>query len=181
MIIKEVQNNLDRLTELYQDEVYPMTIEQLNKKVDKKTWTINQVLNHLVKINSSYFPIFEQVSKGKYSTPILGNIGFYAKYLGKSILKSVRPENKKKIKTAQIWTPKKESFDESQIYDFMKIQESLKNHIEEMEKWIARDIVIHSPMSRNLVYPITDALNIIVTHEERHLDQLKRIKAEVLS
>jgi len=180
MTIDTLHSRLDTLTNLFQDEVYPLSSEQLNKKIDTKTWTINQVLDHLVKINTTYFPIFEKVSKGKFTTPLLGNLRFYANYMGKTILKSVQPENKKKVKTAVIWKPEAETFDESQIYDFMKMQDELKIHIGNMEKWIKRDIVIHSPVSKNLVYPISYALDIIITHEERHLVQLRGIKGQVM-
>lgn len=165
------QERIDKLTADYLSNFKNQSSEILNYKSDSNEWSILQIIAHVNKLNRSYFPIFEEVQQGKFSTPIIGNFTFFAKYLGRKILESVKVENRKKVKTSHIWKPK-DTFEVDDLFnDFEDMQSSLKTYIVNMDKWIKRDLIIHSPASKNIVYPLSKALEIIIIHEQRHFHQ----------
>lgn len=170
-------DRIDKVTQDYLSSFRDLSPEILDRSPAQREWSINQIVDHVNILNRSYFPIFEEVQTGKFSTPIIGNFRFFAKYLGRKILDSVKVNNPKKVKTAGIWKPSEKENHADVFQTFEQTQEELKAYIDGIDKWIRRDIVIHSPASRSVVYPIRDALNIIITHEERHYQQaLSRLK-----
>jgi len=171
----DYNKKIDAITIQFQEMFSEVSYETLNKKPNEKQWSISQNIEHLMKVNQSYFPIFKTIEKGKLSIPLIGNFRFYANYIGRTILKSVNPNNSKKIKTSTTWRPIKADGDKQILDNFVLHQETLKNHIAKMEKWIKRNIVIYSPVSKALVYTLPTALEIIITHEERHLNQAKKV------
>lgn len=166
---------LDELTKDYETTFGQMSLEELNDKMNSKTWSVNQIIEHVTLLNKSYFSIFEEVQNGKYTTPIIGNLRFFASYLGRKILESVNTKNSKKVKTTRIWEPKIEPSTQNNIEAFVSSQEELKTYITNMEKWIKRDIIINSPANRNIVYPLSKALEIIIMHERRHFNQASKL------
>ena len=168
-------SQLDELTKDYESAFGQLTLPELNTKENAKSWSINQIIEHVTLLNKSYFAIFEEVQNGKYTTPIIGNFRFFANYLGKKIMESVDSKNFKKVKTATIWKPSTDAPTQNNITEFIAAQEELKTYILNMEKWIKRDIIINSPANRNIVYPLTKALDIIIMHERRHFNQASKL------
>jgi len=178
---RNYQERIDKLTADYCSNFKNQSSELLNYRADDKEWNVLQIIDHVNKLNRTYFPLFEEVQNGKFTTPIIGNFKFFAKYIGRKILESVQVENKKKVSTAAIWKPA-DTIEADQIFtDFEEMQDLLKTYIINMEKWIDRELIIHSPANRNITYPLPTAIEIIIVHEERHLNQamnqLKKFRA----
>lgn len=169
------QSRIDKLTHDYVSSFKNQSPEVLNHRPNSKDWSINQIVDHVNKLNRSYFPIFEEISKGKFATPFIGNFRFFANYMGQKIMQSVDIKNSKKTKTTSIWRPRKVTQEEEIFSDFVETQDRLKEYIDKMEKFIKRDIVIHSPASKSIVYPISQALDIIIMHEVRHYHQAQKL------
>ena len=147
----------------------------LTLKPNPASWSIDEILGHLIKVNSSYFPILKSLHEGKYHRTWMGRMPFLPGLFGKMILKSVMPENHKKIRTFPIWEPTPGNGNSSQIIErFITHQIELKQHIRASLDLLKRKVIISSPANRNIVYSLTDAFHIIVTHEERHLGQARR-------
>ncbi|QDH79772.1 DinB family protein [Echinicola soli] len=171
------QKSLATTTQDFQSAFQHLDKEQLYNKPNADTWSIAENIQHLMVINRSYFPIFEQIVEGRYQKPFIGNIGFLNKAIGNMILKSVAPDNAKKIKTIPIWKPEKLETHEQE--DLLQVFEA---HQKELSDWFTRlkpalekQQVIHSPANRLIAYPLEMALDIITTHERRHLKQAKRV------
>ncbi|MGK0384226.1 MAG: hypothetical protein ACJAVL_000963 [Bacteroidia bacterium] len=60
--------------------------------------------------------------------------------------------------------------------EFKKQQEAIKKLISHNKYLLEKDIVIPSPANRYIVYKLRKALEIIVSHEERHLKQALSVK-----
>jgi hypothetical protein len=145
--------------------------EQLFAQPDPKRWSIAQNLQHLIQVNESYFPIFNRLEKGTLSKAFLGNFAFFINLFGKMIYQSVSDGGKKKVKTFPLWEPKIQEKEEGIIEKFLEQQEALKQWIDRLEPYVEREAVIHSPANKLIVYTLPQALDIIVAHERRHLDQ----------
>ncbi len=168
---------LERLTKAFTDEFGSLTAEELNRKPNATTWSIGQVIEHIILVNESYYPIVEQLRAGTYRTPWTGRVPFLVNWFGDFILKGVEPERKKKIKTFPVWEP-----EDSDVWG--DIVEIYADHHRELAAFIANSsdlveagAVISSPANRFIVYKIGRAFDIIVAHEERHLNQAKEISS----
>lgn len=149
----------------------------LFQKPDNKTWSIAENLEHLIKVNSSYFPIFKKLKEGKFRAAFISKIGFFTKLFGEMIYKSVSDGGKKKVRTFSLWEPQIQDQNFDILEKFLFHQEDLKDWISELEMFINKGEIIHSPANPLIVYSLPRALDIIVAHEKRHLDQaLKNLK-----
>jgi hypothetical protein len=169
--IDQIDNNTNR----FLDHFGRLNPEELNWKTNPETWSIAQNLDHLIVINSSYFPALEQMRNGKYKLPMISKFGFLVSFFGKTVLKAVEPERKKKSKTFPIWEPDESTIPGDILDRFSSHQEDLKKEIELSALLIEQGALISSPANRNIVYKLETAFDIIVTHEQRHLEQAKEV------
>lgn len=166
---------IDKTTNDFKKAFGSLTDEQMNWKPDKQTWSIAQNMDHLIAINESYYPILKSIRNGNYKTPFLGKFNFITKILGKTLLKAVQPDRKKKTKTFQIWEPTQDEMLTDILKKFERHQEELKLQIENSDDLLKGGTVISSPANKNIVYKLETAFDIIVTHEKRHFEQAKEV------
>jgi len=176
----EFQERIDKVTETYKNTFSQLSFEQLNWKQSQSEWSIAQNIQHVVKVNNSYFPIFKKIKSGRFSTPLIGVFTFLARSTGNSMLKSVMPKTARKTKTLKRWLPTEEKIDAHILYEFIQHQDKLKENIEGLDKWINRKLIIHSPLSQNVVLYLDTAIEILISHELRHYHQAERIKNAML-
>lgn len=171
--MKNWTNKIEENTMKFNAALSELSEMDLNWKPNAETWSIAQNLIHLMTVNTSYFPVFKQVVTGEYRTNWLGKVGFIVRFMGKTILKSVQENRKKKMKTFPVWEPSigNESIDI--LKKFNHHQNKLKEAILKVQD--KGDMVIASPANKNIVYTIDIAIEIIVTHELRHFNQIKEI------
>ena len=164
-------NRIDIVTAHFKDSFDELTIDQLNWKPNEETWSIAQNIEHLIIINESYYPIIASIRTGEYKLPFIGKIGFIVTFLGRTILNSVQPERRKKMKTFPIWEPTQAELINDILSRFEKHQLDLKQSIINSQDLLSKKVVISSPANRNIVYKLETAWEIIITHEQRHLEQ----------
>lgn len=167
--------DLDEITRTFKQDFGPLSADQLNWKPNAGTWSIGQIIQHLIVVNETYFPVLEQIRNNTYYTPRFGRIGFINRFFGKMILNSVQPGQKRKIKTFSIWEPDLSAIRSDIITQFEKHQHELKQAIRNSEDLIAQNTIISSPANRMIVYKLETAFDIMVAHEKRHLRQTQEI------
>lgn len=153
-----------------------LTTDQLNWKPNPNTWSIGQNVDHLIVINSTYFPVMEEVRNGSYKLPFVGRLGFMVSFLGKTVLKAVQPDRRKKMKTFPIWEPAKSDIQPDLWERFETHQEEVKKMISSSLDLLDKGTVISSPANSNIVYKLETAFDIIVAHERRHWVQAREVK-----
>ncbi|HJY22995.1 MAG TPA: DinB family protein [Hanamia sp.] len=166
-------SKIDSLTENFIELFHQLSEEQLNQKPNESTWSIAQNMEHLIRVNESYFPIIESIHDGNYKIPFTGKVGFMVNFFGKMILKSVQPDRKKKTKTFSIWEPDENKTITHILSKFYAHQLELKQTIINSRHLLEKGTVISSPANKYIVYKLATAFDIIVAHEERHLEQAK--------
>ena len=162
---------IDAITLAVVSRFSEMSVAQLSTKPSPDRWSIAEILRHIIQVNESYLPTIESLKAGTYAPPFLAKWGWFVRVIGKEILKSVHPSNRRKTKTMRIWEPRRGKEDSSVIDDFKAHQEQLKRWLEELQVYADAGQVISSPANVNIVYTLATAMDIIVTHEERHLMQ----------
>ena len=175
MDVKRWLQEIDNVTHSVQEEFQILSADQLNWKPNANSWSIGQVVDHLIVINNTYFPILKQLREGKYKLIWLGKVDFIVRFFGNFILGTVNPDRKKKMKTLPIWEPTKSNVDTNIISKFAEQQSLLKQNIQNSSALLEQGTVISSPANRIIVYKLERAFEIIVTHERRHLEQAREL------
>ena len=83
------------------------------------------------------------------------------------------------MKTFSIWEPGQSRLGIDIISRFKKHQSELQKQINEAKELLTNRIVISSPASKIVVYRLEIAFDIVVNHEQRHLEQAKEILREL--
>tara|TARA_Y100001972_G_scaffold125316_2_gene176273 strand:- start:546 stop:1109 length:564 start_codon:yes stop_codon:yes gene_type:complete len=166
---------IDQTTLKFQDAFGKLNAEELNWKPAPEKWSIAQNIDHLIVINKSYFPVIESLQKGTYKTPFLGKLGFLVSFFGKTVLNSVNPDRRRKMRTFEIWEPAKSEISANILNRFVDHQSDLKNMIKHSRNLLINGAVISSPANKNIVYTLEKAFDIIVLHEQRHFEQSKEV------
>lgn len=169
-------DRIDKVNKSIIENCNGLSNEQLNWKPSPENWSIAQVLEHLIIINESYNPILDKVRSGTYKVHWLGKFRFMYNYFGNFVLKSINPANRKKGKTFKFWQPSQSEIQSDIVSRFLIQQEDLKSKITEFKDLAEKDFVINSPAGRMIVYKLSTAFEIKVTHEERHLLQLLEVR-----
>ncbi|MDX5476896.1 MAG: DinB family protein [Cyclobacteriaceae bacterium] len=176
---KQWINELDKLSGDIRDSFGNLDKEILFLKPDSKSWSIAEILEHLITVNSSYFPIFKQLIDNTFVSAFIGKFSFFTKLFGNMIYQSVSDGGKKKIRTFPLWEPKIKEGEADIIENFLAHQEDLKNWIKELGPYIEKEAIIHSPANKLIVYSLPQALDIIIAHEKRHLEQAKNVLEKI--
>lgn len=168
-------DKIQEITDSFSKAFRDVPGNELNWKPFETSWSIAQVIDHIMITNRSYYPIFEQIKTNTFKTPWIGKIPWIPDLTGRMILSYVRPDRKKRSKTSRLWEPSR-----SQIQ--FDILDRFKDHQQELLLWIRilsnhtdRDMIIHSPASKMIVYPLHLAIEILISHEERHLNQAREV------
>jgi len=162
---------LDAVTRKVTERFGPLNSNQLNYKPDASTWSIAQILEHLVSINKSYHSNFDKLLDGTHSVPWTGKFNFIVHFFGRTILKSVQPDTTRKAKTLLIWEPSSSNIDKEVLFHFESSQKVLKEYITKLQNHVDAHTVISSPANKFVVYTLPMALDIILAHEKRHFQQ----------
>lgn len=170
-------NRIEENTKDFRREFGVLSEEELNWKPAKNSWSIAQNIQHIILINESYFPLVKRIRENKQTLPWFGRYSFVTSFLGKAVLQAVQPERKRKMKTFSIWEPEKNTFSGDILMRFTLHQEELKSFILDNQDLVEQEAVISSPAKKNIVYPLSTAFELIVTHERRHFNQAKEVLA----
>ncbi len=171
-------DQIDKITADFFEHFGKLSEKELNFKPQSQTWSIAQNIAHLVEVNDSYFPVFKNLESGNNALPFIARFGFMASFFGNLIKKSVEPSRKKKIKTFPVWQPGESNFSSKILSNFKSSQEELKRYIVNFPEHIEKKTVISSPANKTIVYRLETALDIIVMHQERHLNQALEVKTQ---
>jgi hypothetical protein len=175
MLVQEFKTEIEAINAEFSDTFNHLSPAQMNYKPNSAVWSVAQNIEHIIKTSDSYLPTLTGIHDGSHQTSFLGRIKWWSKMCGKMILKSVNPDRLKKIKTFPLWQPPMSDSSETILEDFFTnqanfVEETLNNR-EEIESLI----VVSSPANVNIVYTMSRALEIITTHQRRHLNQAKEM------
>lgn len=170
------QMELTTVTWEFEKLLKGLDVESINYKLPA-SWSIAENLSHLIQLNRSYFPLFEQVISETYKPPFIARFKFVANSMGKMIYGMMT--GKRKVKTMKLWYPVASDFDLRIVNDFSRHQMDLARYLERLEPFFEKNVIIHSPANRLLVYPLDRVVDIIIAHENRHLQQCKKILTDI--
>ena len=166
---------LNTIKEAFQTEFGRLSAEELNWKPDPKSWSIAQVMEHLIAVNRTYYPILDSLEAGTFKKPFLAKIPPVYKFFGNMILKGSEPTRKRKAKTFPMWEPTTSDVEPDILNRFAQEQKAIIDRIQSSKGFLEQGVVIHSPVNRNIPYTLERAFDIITVHEKRHLNQAREV------
>jgi hypothetical protein len=173
--ILQWQERIDRVTQEVRRMLHQLPAEKLYQKAETGGWSIAQIIRHVMRLNDSYLPGLQRIREGHNALPWTGRIGWLVRKVGDVLLQSVEPTNTRKSRTFPIWEPPADQIPGEDLLEvFCAHQEILKQRIQDHAAYLGKHCRISSPANKYLVYTLDKAFELMVTHEERHLDQLSR-------
>jgi len=148
--------------------------EQINWKPAEDSWSVGQCLDHLVTTNSAYLKNIGAVVDGTYVPNFWSKIPGLPGFLAGQLKKAINPDSKAKHKAPGVFAPSSSELPDSIIEDFGESQNELIGLMQKLEESDC-DLKIPTPLTDLLNIRIEDALEVIVMHDRRHINQAKRV------
>jgi hypothetical protein len=173
---EQVTNELKKSADDAKATFGSLSAEQLNWKPASKSWSIAQCFDHLITTHSLYFPLFEKLAKGAPKQTFWESYSPLSGFFGRFLIKSLRPENVKPMKTTSRAQPSASEIEGDIIDRYVENQ----NQLIEAVNCVPADIdpkktMVTSPLMGLVTYTLDDCYEIIAVHGPRHFNQAKRV------
>lgn len=152
-----------------------LTSAQLNWRKTPDSWSIGQCFHHLISSNEKYFPVLERIASGRFKPSFWEKHSPFSKKIGKSMIRNLGITVQNKYKAPKIFLPSSGLISASIIDDFLQHQDRLRGILHEISKTAYHHVVITSPVADLITLPLPDAIEVILNHELRHIEQAKRL------
>ena len=149
---------------------------QLNWKPAPDKWSIAQCLEHLTAASCGFNPYFDEaLARGRQRFAASSPPAYQPTFMGRWLIKHVEPESPRKLRAPKIFKP-----------SASKVQDALDNFLAQQKiflKFVGQTSGIdynrtrlRSPVTPLVRYSLADAYVITVSHEQRHLQQARRVR-----
>ncbi len=170
----EIISELEKISTDSEQTFGKLSAEQINWKLDSKSWSIGQCFEHLIKTNTLFFPVFVSIKSGTKVNSFWENYSPFTSFIGNLLIKRVKNDNVKvKAPSKKLIPPSKISADI--IKHFTEHQIEVIGYIRSLENVDLQNTVATSPVMSLMTYKISDGLTVIVEHEKRHFRQAVRV------
>lgn len=153
-----------------------LSAEELNRQPAAGGWSVAQCLDHLITINTLYFPLLDSVRVGPPTPTLWERVSPLSGIFGRLLIKTLSPDYKKKIKTSRKAQPSSSTIDAGIVDRFAEHQSALIQRVQDIAPTVNHETtIVTSPLAGFITYSLADCLTLLVVHEQRHLAQAKRV------
>jgi hypothetical protein len=174
--VQEEMTELLRTGNEFVNEFSSLNSEQINWKPTQESWSIGQCIDHLIKSNKTYFPAIEKLLADNYKPSFWEKINPLTATTGRQMITTLGVEVKKKYKAPLLFIPSKSNIKPGIVAEFATHQEDLIKLLSKIKQEQYVNAVITSPVAKLITLKLSDAIRIIVVHEQRHFQQALRVK-----
>ncbi len=156
-----------------------MTPEQFNWKPSPDSWSVGQCVHHLIVFNTSYFTSLDKSierARRKYTESGLepAHGAYKAGMLGAFLIRMMHPGTLK-VRTPQPFRPSQSDIPLSALRDFSTAQQHLSEILLRAADINLNRTRVASPAAGLLRFRLGDILAILLLHERRHMEQIRKI------
>jgi uncharacterized damage-inducible protein DinB len=174
--VDEIVERLNEVTRDARAAFGGLSHEQLNWRETPERWSVAQCLDHLITMNRLYFPLLGEIRAGAARPTAWERLSPFSGFFGKLLIRSLSPDNPRKTKTSPKAEPSSSDIDVGIIDRFARHQVELIEHIRGIPSSVDRGRrIVTSPLAAFVTYSLDDCLTILVVHEQRHVQQAKRV------
>ncbi len=173
--IKELLQKGREAKEKVSSEFSDISTKQLNWQASPVTWSIAQCLDHLVVSHRVYFSVLKKITEGNFQMNLWEKYSPFTKIWGNIMKDQMQEQVKRKLKAPGKIQPASKAD--------LQIMEQYHRSIDQFLAYISKcstiDIdktIITSPLLSMITYSLRNALQFLVTHEHRHINQAIRVK-----
>lgn len=180
--LKQIVDALKMLEKQAVGEFSRLNATQINAKPGPKEWSVGECLAHIIKTNESYYPVIDRILEGKYKPGIWARISPFSKKFGRMLLNITHPHNTKKSSSPAAFdvgaseTPDRSAVPAEIVKHFQEHMRQLQDKIGRMKEAEIPQTMISSPASWFITYTMHEALQVLVFHTDRHIQQAKRVR-----
>lgn len=169
-------DDLNQVTQAVRADFGRLTAAQLNWKPSAESWSVAQCLDHLITINSLYFPVLEAIGAGTNKPTFWDRYSPLSGFLGETLIRTLSPEYPRKTKTNAKAEPSASEIDATIVERFVQHQAELTGHIRRIPAHVdPHKTIVTSPLLAWVTYSLADCLTLLSVHERRHLVQARRV------
>jgi len=169
-------SELEKIGEDARQTFGTLSLEQLNWKPAENSWSVAQCFDHLITTHSLYFPLFERMASGDVRQSFWERTSPLSGFFGRFLIKAVRPDNLKKVKTTSKAQPSTSEIDGEIIDRFAEHQKQMTDRLRRLPPGIDPvKTIITSPLLGFVTYNLDDCFTVLETHCRRHFGQAKRV------
>lgn len=149
--------------------------DTLNTKPAPDKWSIAQCQDHLMVSNRTYYPQFKEVADKTHQNTLYQRIGIISRFMGNWLVKATGPDRSKTMKNPPAFTPTQGNLPGTIVADFLLHQMEMENWFRRMSHADLHKTILSSPALAAITYNLSDLLQILTGHEQRHLNQAKEV------
>jgi hypothetical protein len=157
-------------------ELEGLSETQLNWKPDKDSWSIGQCLDHLIVTDSKYIPAFQQIADRTYHMRSWEKWSPFSGLFGKMLVRNVGEIPRRKMKAPRVIRPTDSKVGRDIMERFHAHLDKLLDLLSSCRDTDIDKIKITSPVSAFFTYSMRHAIQLIMQHEHRHLNQAVKVR-----
>ena len=151
---------------------------QLNWQSSRVSWSIAQCLDHLIASHSVYFSRLKKITEGKFKMNFWEKHSPLTKIWGYIMKDQMQEQVKRKLKAPKKIQPASKATLEI-IEQYHKSIDQFLAYISNCSTIDIDKTIITSPLVSMVTYSLRDALQFLITHEHRHINQAIRVKTNL--
>lgn len=173
--MNEITAELQKISAGAQEKFGSLSPAQINWRPPDGGWSVGQCFEHLIITNELYFPAIRKVIDGTHRNNFFSKIPFSVDLIAALMKNSLKPEQKRKMKTFKMFEPAASEVAATVIDDFAENQRKIIDMIAAVKDADADKIKIPEPLHRALNLRLSDAFEILALHEKRHFQQAEKV------
>ena len=175
-LVETVIAQAQRNTEEARSVVDGLNDAQLNWRPSPDKWSIAQCLEHLTAASRGFNPYFvEALARGRKRFAAASPPSYEPSFMGRWLIKHVEPESPRKLRAPKIFKPSASNVHNA-LESFLEQQQNFLKFVGETNGIDYNRTRLRSPVTPLVRYSLADAFVITVSHEQRHLQQARRVR-----
>jgi len=168
-LINTLADQINEMIRIAENSFLPLNNVQLNWKESPEKWSILECVEHLNRYSRYYQP---EITKAIVCVPeMLQPVEVRSSWIGKRFIKMMHPDTVKKQKTFARMNPVNSSVTTEALREFLKEQRGLLKVLHLARNVNPNQGNVSVEFFKLLKLNIGDALQFVVVHQQRHLNQ----------
>ena len=171
-VIAQAQRNADEARSV----VDGLNDARLNWKPSPDQWSIAQCLEHLTAASRGFNQYFaDALARGRQRFAAATPPSYDPSFMGRLLIKHVEPESPRKLRAPKIFKPAASHVNNA-LESFLEQQKTFLKFVVDTKGIDYNRTRLRSPVTPLVRYSLADAYVITVSHEQRHLQQARRVR-----
>lgn len=175
-IAAQLLGEISRLKSDMEAKTANLSEAQLNWKPDPKSWSVAEVLEHLIKTDRTYETQLRQAAEKAKSENIKERKPHESTWLGKFAIDYIKPkENMRKLKAPSVMTPTASRYDTGIVTRYQEAVDALERALTGFDGYDFNKIKIASGVVPLVRFNLGDYFIFTIQHHLRHQGQIDRL------